>query len=375
MNRHVPILFIMLLLLAPLHVVEAQGGDLLARVNNLRASVGLSPYALNGVLSAAAQSQAQWMADSGVISHNRPDGSSPRSRALNSGYPTVDVSENIYGGTLAGVDSAWSFWVNSPIHYNGIVNNRYSEVGVGIASGSIGNTFVLVFGNPGGPAPGAPQIASSGGGGGGASVAPSYVVGEDESGNIMHRVQPGDTLGDIALIYGYTWDDLAYMRQLNNLEGNMLDVDSIFLVPPQAGTWTPQPGQGGENASAATPEAAVEVAQEPTAEPSATSVPTLEPSPTSLIIATSAAMPEVIAMMAAITSETPTPLVVAASIGPAPEELQGAIEAGKSSGTITRSGTSPWLAVGLLVQVGVLIVAGFEFARRSKNTRSKGKRR
>src|SRR5690606_29609010 len=253
--------------------------------------------------------------------------------------------------------------------------NRYSEIGVGIASGSIGSTFVLVFGNPGGPAPGAPQIASSGSGGGAAPAAPSYIVGQDDYGNIMHRVQPGDTLGDIALIYGYTWDDLAYMRQLNNLEGNLLDVDSIFLVPPQSGTWTPQPGQSQD--SAATPEAAepVEVAQEPTAEPSATPVPTLEPSPTPLIIATSAAMPEVIAMMAAASSETPTPLVVAAAIGPIPDEPQTRIEANKTTGTITRSGTSPWLAVGLLVQVGVLIVAGFEFARRSRTARSRGRRR
>src|SRR5688500_14761885 len=142
-----------------------------------------------------------------MVSQTHPDGSGPRTRAVAAGYGTTDVSENIYGGTMANVDVAWSFWVNSPIHFNGIVNNRYSDMGVGIARGSWGAAYVTVFGNPGGPAPFVRQ-ASAGGGGrsGGAAVAaapapPSYIVGEDRHGNIMHEVQPGDTLGDIALIY------------------------------------------------------------------------------------------------------------------------------------------------------------------------------
>ncbi|MBZ0292825.1 MAG: LysM peptidoglycan-binding domain-containing protein, partial [Anaerolineae bacterium] len=247
-----------LFLLFPAFSVNAQAGDLLTRINSLRASLGLPGYTLNGVLSAAAQSQAQWMADTGTISHNRPDGSSPRARALAAGYGTADVSENIYGGTLASIDTAWTFWINSDIHYRGLTNSRYADVGIGIAGGSI-NTFVLVFGNPGGPAPGAPQIASSSGSG--PAAPPSYIVGQDNFGNIMHEVQPGDTLGDIALIYGYTWDDLDYMRHLNNLEGNLLEVGSVFLVPPHDGTWTPTPG--GEPPATETPEAVqnVEVAQ------------------------------------------------------------------------------------------------------------------
>src|SRR5690606_18992315 len=108
-----------------------------------------------------AQSQAQWMADTGSVSHNRPDGSGPRTRAINAGYPTTDVSENIYGGSNASVGSAWNFWVNSGVHYRGLVNERYQEVGIGIAGSSWGRTYVLVFGNPGGPPPFVPQAAGS----------------------------------------------------------------------------------------------------------------------------------------------------------------------------------------------------------------------
>lgn len=342
-----------LFLILPAAPLRAQdGGDLLARVNNLRATLNLPPYTLNGALSAAAQSQAQWMADTGTVSHNRPDGSGPRTRAVNAGYGTTDVTENIYGGTNATSDAAWNFWVNSAIHYAGMVNGRYQEIGVGVARGQL-TTFVLVFGNPGGPAPFVPQTGASAANNAGPSAPPSYVVGLDEHGNIKHQVQPEDTLGDIALIYGYTWDDIPYMKQINGLVDNRaLEIGSIFLVPPHDGTYTPVPG--GENPTS-TPDSdqpTETLTATPTAYPSAT------PSPTMPGIATSAAMPEAIAIPFT-TTPTDDPTVVAVVSTPA------AILAA-SSGTITRSGTSPWLAVALVVQVGLLAVAGFEFIRRSR---------
>jgi hypothetical protein len=213
---------------------------MLGRVNALRASVGRAPYSLNSALSAAAQDQAQWMASTGSVSHTRPDGSGPRSRAAAYGYPSAQVSENIYGGTNANADTAWNFWINSGIHYAGLVNPNYNEIGIGVASSGWGTAYVLVFGNSGGPSFAAVSASSSGNGG--ASGPPSYVVGTDEFGNIMHEVQPGDTLGDIALIYGYTWDDLPAMMALNEITNvRDLEVGSVFLVPSKAGTYTPTP--------------------------------------------------------------------------------------------------------------------------------------
>ena len=251
-----PLLFLLgLLLLAAALPAAAQGeaGDLLARINQLRASVGRGPYSLNGALSAAAQDQANWIAATGSVSHTRPDGSGPRTRALNAGYPSTQVSENIYGGTNANVGSAWSFWVNSGVHYAGLVHPSYNDIGIGIARSEWGAAYVLVFGNSGGPPPPPPSSggggaagsgAPAGGGGGGAARSqPSFVVGQDPFGNIMHQVQPGDTLGDIALIYGYSWDDIPAMMALNNIEDvRDLEVGSIFLVPRRDGTFTPTPG-------------------------------------------------------------------------------------------------------------------------------------
>ncbi|MCL4248748.1 MAG: CAP domain-containing protein, partial [Anaerolineae bacterium] len=219
-RRWFPILILLSLL--PFTNIRAQDavGDLLGRINALRATVGRAPYSLNSALSAAAQDQAQWMASTGTVSHTRPDGSGPRTRALNAGYPSSDVSENIYGGTLATAGNAWTFWVNSDIHYRGLVNDRYRDVGIGVGQSTWGNTFVLVFGNPGGgTAPIAIAASGSGGNGqsGGPPPQPAYVVGIDESGNILHEVQPGDTLGDILLIYGYTWDMLPYIESINGI--------------------------------------------------------------------------------------------------------------------------------------------------------------
>lgn len=334
---------------------QDEAGDLIGRINGLRGSLGLPGYTYNGSLAAAAQSQAQWMADTGMISHTRPDGSTPRVRALNAGYGTTEVSENIYGGTNANVNAAWNFWTNSRIHYLGLTNVRYKEVGIGIARSAWGAAYVLVFGNPGGPEYVPPVVNTSGGGAGGGQ--PSYVAGLDPHGNIMHEVQPGDTIGDIALIYGYTWADVPGMLMLNGLtqaDIRDLEIGSIFLVPPKDGTYTPT-----APAETATATAFLEVAAVATS----TATPAPETSPTVTLpgIATLDKLPEALV----VTTETATPSPAAQPValvatGEAPQVV-------KSAGVVTPSSRqSPWLAIALVVQVGVLIVAGFEFIRRMR---------
>lgn len=236
------------MLAIPTMMAQDVQGDLLGRINGLRASLGRTPYRLNGALSAAAANQANWMATTREISHVQYDGSRPRDRAVAAGYGSTWVSENIYIGSDASASSAWTFWINSPVHYAGLTNTNYQEVGIAIApTGDGWYAFVLVFGNPGG----APPIqASTGGNSGGQSSAPSgpppWVVGVDPVGNIMHEVRQDDTWGDILLEYGYTWDDLPRVLDLNGREFNDAGVRSIkpgdvVLVPPYEGTYTPTP--------------------------------------------------------------------------------------------------------------------------------------
>ncbi len=383
-----------LLLLAAAYPAAAQDevSDLLGRINNLRASVGQAAYSLNGALSAAAQSQAQWMVDTGTIAHARPDGSNPRSRAMNAGYPSAMVSENIYGGTNASAGVAWSFWINSPIHYAGLTSPNYSEVGIGIAGGGWGRAYVLVFGNPGGTwtQPAASGSANTSGGNS-APTAPQriYAIGVDEAGNIQHLIATGDTLGDIALIYGYTWDDIPGMMSLNQLaDARSLLPGEIFLVPPHDGTNTPAPP-----AATNTPEFTA-TPLPPTITPFIAATATSPIIPTPMIVnGTVVVPPDVLETMRvselpnpetqyptaveiAAETETPTPSGTPAAVEVAqanPTNPAGVINAPESGAPAARSGSPNWLVIALVVQVGILGMAGLEFARRTFTRRASAK--
>lgn len=119
---------------------------LMNQINNLRASLGIHAYVWNGQLAAAAQQQSEYMAATGNISHVHPDGSSPSSRAAANGYGGSWIIENIYGGSIATASDAWAFWINSGVHYSGLVNTNTNEIGIGVASGGNGNYYTLVFG-------------------------------------------------------------------------------------------------------------------------------------------------------------------------------------------------------------------------------------
>ena len=239
---------------------------LLPRVNNLRASKGLPAYAPHASLTAAANSQARWMAETGEISHVQPDGSGPRARAVNAGFPSNWISENIYRGASA--LTAWEWWLQSPSHYAGLVSPNYDKIGIGSASGPRGNAYVLVFGNSTGRlAAASAHGENSGGGASTAGGQPSYVLGLDAVGNIRHEVQPGQTIGHILLIYGYTWDEYPYLLEINGMsEADRLNMQpgSVILVPPKAGTFTPAPtATEGEAAATAAP-ASARTARPPT---------------------------------------------------------------------------------------------------------------
>ena len=312
------LLFIVLLLMLPR--AGAQDGGLLARINSLRLSLQLPVYALHPALNAAAKSHADWMLASGSISHIQDDGSGPRSRAQNAGYPSSWISENIYMGADAA--AAWEFWVNSPIHYAGLTSPHYQHIGIGISSGGRRSAFVLVFGN----SPGSSSANRA------APATAPPAIGIDDVGNIMHRVQPEDTLGDIALLYGYGWDDIPAMLELNEMSEadiERLEIGSIFLVPPQDGTFTPSP---------APPATATRAAPTVTALPSPTASATAAASPAPL--STRALI------LRAPASPTPAALPLSASRAGQPGIIQ------------------MLLVVAIVIQAVIIAAAGFQWLRR-----------
>lgn len=391
--------------------------DLLSRINALRGSLGTHQYTLNGALSAAAQNHAEWMISTGQVSHTQPDGSTPSSRAARFGYPSSAVSENIYMGTNATAETAWNWWLGSPIHYRGITNTAYTQVGIGSASGEFGTSFVLVFGNPNGwgAAPAAPANNTSGSTQRNTdnsqpvdvvAAPPVFVVGIDNVGNIMHEIQPGHTLGEIAFMYGYGWEDLEAIRQLNEMsepDGRNLEVGSVLLIPPYEGTFTPTPGGPPPTEE---PEVTVEVnlgitpqapssvvviqsdaitptpadeadlgilaSPEPSAELSSLPPSVIEPPP-----------PPTVGPGADVATEpwvamTITPTPTAAGVAMAnvegdqaaspPESAQTSLTEPREVVIVEESNTPMWLIVAVVVQGLIILGAGLEYFRRSRRT-------
>ncbi len=230
--------------------------DLLLRTNNLRGGLGLPRYRWNDQLAAAARSHASGLAAANRncrLSNCHLDGTGnlARDRARIAGYPGERVHENVYAGGDPSAESAWRFWRNSSVHYQNLTSPNNSEIGIGSARGSGGTYyFVQVFGHNSGATSGtgagisAGINASSGRAGSASAGPPSYVLGLDEFGNIMHEVQPGQTIGHILVIYGYTWDEYPYLLEINGMsEADRLSMQpgSVILVPPKDGTYTPMP--------------------------------------------------------------------------------------------------------------------------------------
>lgn len=366
---------------------KAQGvsGELFSRINALRAEQGLSSYSLNSALNVAAQNQAQWMVDTSRVSHVQEDGSSPKTRAQANGYNSQWVSENIYMGSSASVDSAWNFWLNSPIHYAGLTSPNYRDIGIATAQGQGGQSFVLVFGVPGSASTTTSSNNSSSSSNNQApESAPIAIVGYDEVGNIQYQLQAGDTLGQVLLLFGYTWDDLNALLDLNQFteaDVTALDVGQIVLVPPPQGTYTPTPVLDPTVTLTAIPSATDSpqaTANAPTAILQSTIIPTNESSVTSAIIPT--AIPQIatievtpetigeelgqpVTYVAVTVSASPIPtlqvnsqpLVSATATPPIEEE---------PASEKNNSGPPTWLVAAIIAQIAILLYASFEYFRR-----------
>ena len=288
MNRA---LFIFLLLMA-IHslpaapIAHSQGNEaaLFSLLNELRARNGVQRVTQNESLRAAAAEQARWMAQTGQIQHTH-DGSAPRGRAAAAGFGSPWVSEVIYMSPNTSHIPAWNFWLNSPNHYPWLIYPAYEQVGIASYSEGGRKAYVMVLGNLSGAVPPpvsgeAPSASSD------AAVepnVPSGLVGQDEHGYILHRIQPGETLGDLALQYGYrTWDVVLTMEAINDIDRYSLAVGDIVRIPPYDGTWTPAPA-----AATAAPSATAAVAASPptiaAARSTVTPAPTSTPRPTVLI--------------------------------------------------------------------------------------------
>lgn len=205
-------------------------GELITVVNNLRLSYGLPALAVHPILMQSAQSQADYMAATGNITHARPGGITYTQQLLSLGFPLAgDLSlggfraENIISSNgpmiWDGVPPGWQ----DPAHMNTMLSTNYTHIGAGISqSGGLyyyavdtaavtrsgqmqSNVPAILTSVPGGSenVPDASQY-----------MVPVTIAGAEADGRVFHTVQYGQSLWSIAIAYGTT---IRNIQALNNL--------------------------------------------------------------------------------------------------------------------------------------------------------------
>ncbi len=132
---------------------EGFEAEVLSLINAQRAAFGLQALRLQPALSAAARTHSIDMGCNGLTGHIGSDGSDWFARITAQGYAYGRAYENVYfgvpayGGTPSG---AVTWWMNSKVHRDNILNPNITEIGVGYAFhvGSGYGYYVTVFNAP-----------------------------------------------------------------------------------------------------------------------------------------------------------------------------------------------------------------------------------
>ena len=195
-----------------------------------------------------AQAQAEFMASTSSITHTGPGGISVTSRLLAAGYPLAgDLSlggfrsENIIAGFGMTAADAVQSWTGDSIHLHTMLSTDLQEIGAGVAQAGGMNYYVIDCARPTGG--GVPQAYTPGAESGYSAaineiIVPVSMSTPDPKGDIVHVVQPGQSLWQIAIAYGVKIDAI---RALNQLPQSYLIQPGDKLLITHVGTATPSP--------------------------------------------------------------------------------------------------------------------------------------
>jgi uncharacterized protein YkwD/LysM repeat protein len=224
--------------------------QLIDAVNNLRLSYGLQPLTFHPVLMQSSQSQADYMAASGQVTHDRPDGVSYTQQLLTLGFPLAgDLSlggfraENILSsnGPLVwnGVPPGWQ----DADHMNTMLSQNITHIGAGISQGN--GRYYYALDTAAATGTGQMQTdaaiiltsvpASEAGDSSGISqyMVPVVLNTALPSGDVIHKVQYGQSLWSIAIEYATT---IKNIQALNNLGEDLVVYQGQELLVKKAAT-------------------------------------------------------------------------------------------------------------------------------------------
>ncbi len=233
------LLFVLLALeaFAPANRIQAGSSapspyDLIDIVNGYRAANGLYALDSNSLVMAAAQAHADWIVETGNGGHTGAGGSDETVRVAWTGYgggAQIHCDEGWASGTNAEdvVYSSWADWVHQGVMLD-YWGNGYTDVGAGVSDQGNGRyVFVLdvcmVSGKPSTKRPTAVNTPVAGDEFNGITDPTSdtsqlmFTVVKstpEADGSVIHTVQYGQSLVQIALAYGTKVNEI---RQLNNI--------------------------------------------------------------------------------------------------------------------------------------------------------------
>ena len=300
MGKRISFLFasvlLLLLSITPKQVVEARPfanitspSQLIDAVNSLRAANGLAALPVHQALMQSAQSQADYMAATGNVTHSRPSGTYTQ-QLLSLGFPLAgDLSaggfrsENIlstYGPLVwNGVPSAWQ----DAQHMNTMLSGNFTHIGAGISQS--GDMYYYAVDTAAATSSGQQQdsaatvLTSVPGGSSDAGVSqfmvPVTLNTPRPDGNVYHKVQYGQSLWSIAIAYGTT---IKSIQALNNLgeDSTVYQGQELLVVT------------GATQAAAPALEATATTQSTATFAPTSTSAPTSTPQQVTLTPTTEA---------------------------------------------------------------------------------------
>lgn len=264
------------------HPQVTSPSQLIDAVNSLRAANGLAPLAMHPILMQSAQSQADYMAATGNVTHARPNGTYTQ-QLISLGFPLAgDLSmggfrsENIlstYGPMVwNGVPAAWQ----DAEHMNTMLSGNFTHIGAGISQS--GDTYYYALDTAAATGSGQQQesaaavltsvpAGSSGSSGVSQFMVPVTLSTARPDGNVFHKVQYGQSLWSIAIAYGTT---IKNIQALNNLgeESTVYQGQELLILT------------GATQAAAPLVEATPTIQAEATLDPLSMVLPTMTMTPT-----------------------------------------------------------------------------------------------
>lgn len=121
--------------------------DVFESTNAQRLKAGLPPLRWDDTLAAAAARKAQDMFAKGYWAHVAPDGVTPWSFVLKSGYDYLYAGENLAKDFQLS-DDVVNAWAASPSHRENLLSSRYQDMGLAVVNGVLNGfetTLVVQF--------------------------------------------------------------------------------------------------------------------------------------------------------------------------------------------------------------------------------------